>query len=160
MGTTTDARALTRTNFPVLIPQTTRWADNDMFGHMNNAVYFGLFDSAINGWMAAQTGRDPQESPEMPVVAESTCRFFREVGFPHPVSTGLRVANVGRSSVVYELGLFDDREPDGTVSAYGRWVHVYVDKASRSTVSVPDPVRDALEQLRVEDGGESAGAVS
>jgi acyl-CoA thioester hydrolase len=92
------ARALTLDDFPVQRSVTTRWSDNDMYGHLNNAVYYELFDTAVNGWLAAQSGIDAASTPELGVVAESGCTFHREIGFPEPVTVGLRVERLGRSS--------------------------------------------------------------
>ena len=87
---TASEKRLTGADFPVLIPVNTRWADNDMFGHLNNAVYYQLFDTAINGWLIEATGIDVLTAPFIAVVAESGCRFYREVGFPRPIIIGLR----------------------------------------------------------------------
>jgi acyl-CoA thioester hydrolase len=134
---------LTGRDFPVHWPVDTRWADNDMFGHLNNAVYYELFDTAINGWIKTHTGIDPVTMPELGVVAESGCRYFAELGFPDRLTVGLAVTRLGRSSVTYRLGVFrDEAEP---IAARGHWVHVYVDRGSRRPVPVPDPVRALLE---------------
>lgn len=140
-------RLLTGADFPVHVLATTRWADNDMFGHLNNAVYYQLFDTAINGWLVGSSGIDVLSAPYLGVVAESGCRFYREVGFPQPITIGLRVARLGRSSVTYELGIFDAKvsavsaEP---VAAVGHWVHVYIDRSSRRATSIPEQLRPAL----------------
>ncbi len=139
-------RALTREDFPVLYPITTRWSDNDMFGHLNNAVYYQLFDTAINGWLAEVTGDDPVTSRVIGVVAESRCVFFGEVGFPHPVTVGLRVARLGRTSVGYELGVFGEGEP--AIAAYGQWTHVYVDRDTRAPTDPPAMFRKAFQDAR------------
>ena len=106
LTTAPTRRTLTLDNFPVRWPATTRWADNDMFGHLNNAVYYELFDTAINGWLRGETGIDPVTSPTPGVVAESGCRYFAELQFPDPLIVGLAVTRLGRSSVTYQLGLF------------------------------------------------------
>ncbi len=117
------ARALTLDDFPVHRPVTTRWSDNDMYGHLNNAVYYELFDSAINGWQAEHATIDPMTDLTQGVVAESGCSFFAEVGFPSTLVVGLRVARLGQSSVTYELGLFVDpgRRGPPTMPASRRW---------------------------------------
>lgn len=130
--------------FPATKVYATRWADNDMYGHLNNAVYYQLFDTMINGWLAANAAVDPAEGEVVNVVAESGCRFFAEVGFPSDVTVGLRVARLGNSSVTYALGLFGE---DGACAAEGKWVHVYVDAETRRPTPVPVPVRQALEVL-------------
>ena len=138
-------------DFPVHWPVSTRWADNDMFGHLNNAVYYQLFDTAINGWIAAGAGVDPITMPELGVVAESGCRYLAELGFPDPLMVGLAVTRLGRSSVTYRLGVFragqDDHEDtaaDPPLAAVGHWVHVYVDRDSRRPVPIPAPIRALL----------------
>lgn len=142
-------------DYPVHRRVSTRWADNDMFGHLNNAVYLELFDTAINGWLAEATARGPLDQPARGVVAESSLRFLAEVGFPAPVSVGLAVERLGTKSVTYALALFvlpdgvaDGPVPDDAVlAATGRWVHVYVDPQTRATVPIPPEIRAALEAI-------------
>ncbi len=136
---------LTSRDFPVLWPVGTRWADNDMFGHLNNAVYYQLFDTAINAWINTSTGLDPLTTPALGIVAESGCRYFSELHFPQDLVVGLAVTRLGRSSVTYRLGTFrphDDRAQP--ITALGHWVHVYVDRDSRKPVQIPDAIRDLL----------------
>jgi acyl-CoA thioester hydrolase len=128
---------------------TTRWADDDVYGHMNNATYFELIDTAVNAHLLEATGTDIRRLPAIGVVAEVSCRFFSELGFPEPVETGLVVERVGSSSVVYRIGLF---QGDGDeASAEGRFVHVYVDNtaagAQRPVVPIPDELRPVVEAL-------------
>ena len=139
-----DERDLRPDDFPVLLSMTTRWSDNDVYGHLNNAVYYELFDSAINRWVGEATGLDPAGLPAMGVVAESGCRFLGEVRYPQDVRIGLAVARVGTSSVTYRLALFASQEAPAAV---GRWVHVYVDHDSRRPVPLPEALRSALEAL-------------
>jgi acyl-CoA thioester hydrolase len=142
------SRSLTVNDFAVVRRADTRWADNDMFGHLNNAVYYQLFDSAINAWVLEATRVKPRDLPARGVVAESSCKFFREVGFPDPITIGIRIEHLGRSSVIYELGLFSspaEGEQNLAVAALGRWVHVYVDPKSGTPVTIPEPVRALLE---------------
>ncbi|MFI2478560.1 acyl-CoA thioesterase [Nocardia xishanensis] len=145
-----DERSLTTTDFTVVLEMTTRWSDNDMYGHLNNAVYYELFDTAINKWIMQQTGFDATTSDTLGVVAETGCRYFQQVAFPNDVLVGLRVDRIGRSSVTYDLGLFeitDDSDIDqATIAARGRWVHVYVDQQSRRPTSIPPRIRALLEQ--------------
>ena len=141
-GDAPDPRSLTRDHFDHVARVTTRWADNDMYGHLNNAVHYELFDTAINAWVISASGVDVRTLRELGVVAESGCRFFSELEFPHPVDVGVRVERLGRSSVTYALGLFDSRSDD--IAALGHWVHVYVDRTTRSTVPIPEAVRAVL----------------
>ncbi|MCK0112042.1 acyl-CoA thioesterase [Ornithinimicrobium sp. F0845] len=138
-------------SFPVRAQVPTRWADNDMYGHLNNAVYYQLFDTVINGWLAERVGGSPADAQIQGVVAESSCRFLAEVGFPDPVIVGLRVERLGTSSVTYALGLFRD-ETEPVLAALGRWVHVYVDAKARRSVPIPPQIRAALTTLLATDG--------
>jgi acyl-CoA thioester hydrolase len=143
---TRSEESLTDADFPVHWPVTTRWTDNDMFGHLNNAVYYALFDTTINGWTAAHCATDPLTAPWMVVVAESGCRYFAELRFPDPLLVGLAVTRLGTSSVTYRLGLWRE---GGRVAAVGHWVHVFVDRTSRRPVPIPEVVRTLLETARV-----------
>ncbi|HTQ21162.1 thioesterase family protein [Mycobacterium sp.] len=137
---------LISSDFPVLWPVGTRWADNDMFGHLNNAVYYQLFDTAINAWINTSTGLDPITTPALGIVAESGCRYFSELHFPESLVVGLAVTRLGRSSVTYRLGVFRDAKNDEPqpITALGHWVHVYVDRDSRKAVPIPDAIRSLL----------------
>jgi acyl-CoA thioester hydrolase len=120
----------------------TRWADNDIYGHMNNVVHYALFDTAVNGWMLAGGFLDLRDGAQVGLVVETGCRYFAEMGFPDQVTAGLRVAHLGRSSVRWEIGLF--RNDDEVAAAEGFFVHVWVDRAARRPVPVPDALRAAL----------------
>jgi len=135
---------MTRNDFPVHWPVLTRWTDNDMFGHLNNAVYYELFDTAINAWINTSCGIDPLTVPWLGVVAESGCKYFAELTFPEPLTVGLAVARLGNTSVTYRLAIFGDAE---TEAAAGHWVHVYVDRESRRPVPIPGPIRSLLESI-------------
>jgi acyl-CoA thioester hydrolase len=140
---------LTSRDFPVLWPVLTRWADNDMFGHLNNAVYYQLFDTAINGWINTNIGVDPLTVSSLGIVAESGCRYFSELRFPERLVIGLAVTRLGRSSVTYRLGVFRAAEELAAdeaqaVTALGHWVHVYVDRTSRKPVPIPDAIHALL----------------
>jgi acyl-CoA thioester hydrolase len=137
---------LTSRDFPVHWPVLTRWADNDMFGHLNNAVYYQLFDTAINGWIQTNVTLDPVTTSAQGIVAESGCRYFSELHFPESLAVGVAVTRLGNSSVTYRLGVFrasDGDEPQ-TVAAVGHWVHVYVDKDTRRPTPIPDEIRALL----------------
>ena len=139
----------TRKEYRVWRQATTRWADDDVYGHMNNARYFELIDTAVNAHLAEATGVDIRQLPAVGVVAEVSCRYFREVGYPEPVDLGLVVDRIGTSSVVYRIGIFQGEGDEA--AAEGRFVHVYVDNADRAsgrrTTPVPPEIRAVLEPL-------------
>ncbi|MGN6575248.1 MAG: acyl-CoA thioesterase [Nocardioides sp.] len=144
-----DRSRPTRSDFVAWRQATTRWADDDVYGHMNNATYFELIDTAVNAQLLEVTGVDIRTLSAVGVVAEVSCRYFREIGFPEPVDLGLVVDRVGRSSVVYRVGLFQGSDDDA--AAEGRFVHVYVDNTrgagDRPVRPLPDVVRAAVEPL-------------
>lgn len=137
--------AVQRQDFKVLRPMQTRWIDNDHYGHVNNVAYYSYFDSAVNGYLMDATSSDTRELSAIGIVAETSCRFLKEISFPDLLHIGLRLAKLGNSSVVYELAVFrgNDTEP----SAIGRFVHVYVDEKNRRPVPIPPVIRAALEKL-------------
>ena len=144
---------LTSRDFPVHWPVPTRWADNDMFGHLNNAVYYQLFDTAINGWIQTNVDLDPVTTTARGIVAESGCRYFSELHFPERLVVGVAVTRLGRSSVTYRLGVFrapEEREEPAegdepqAIAAVGHWVHVYIDRTSRRPVPIPDVIGSLL----------------
>lgn len=138
-----------RDEYAVWRQATTRWADDDVYGHMNNARYYELFDTAVNAYLIESTGTNIRLLPAVGVVAETSCRYFREIGFPEPVDVGLVAEKVGTSSVVYRIGLFQG-ESD-LAAAEGRFVHVYVDNTqgagSRPVRPLPDEIRAVVEPL-------------
>jgi acyl-CoA thioester hydrolase len=127
--------------------QTTRWADIDVYGHMNNARYFELIDTVVNNQLEVATGVDIRQLPAIGVVAEVGCRYFAEIGYPAPVDVGVVAEKVGTSSVVYRVGLFQGDDP--LAKAEGRFVHVYVDNTdpARPVTPIPDQIRRAVEPL-------------
>ena len=137
----------TRADYVTWRQATTRWADDDVYGHLNNAVYFELIDTAVNGHLAETVGRDIRTLPTIGVVAEVSCRYFREVGYPEPIDLGLVVDRVGSSSVVYRIGVFQGEGDEA--AAEGRFVHVYVDNTdpARAVTPMPDVIRAAVEPL-------------
>jgi acyl-CoA thioester hydrolase len=131
-----------RAEFPVLRTITTRWMDNDHYGHVNNVVYYSYFDTAVNGYLIEASGCDVRELHAIGIVAETSCRFLRELSFPDTVHAGLAIERLGNSSVVYRIGLF--RNEETAPAAIGRFVHVYVDASTRRPVPVPPVIRAAL----------------
>lgn len=139
-----------RSDYAVWRQATTRWADDDAYGHMNNATYYELFDTAVNAHLFEASGINVRELPAIGVVAETSCRYFREIGFPAPVDMGLAVERVGTSSVIYRIGLFQDGSDEA--AAEGRFVHVYVDNAAgpgdRPVCPLPEEIRAVVTALQ------------
>lgn len=144
----------TRADFVDWSTATTRWSDDDVFGHLNNARYFDLIDTAVNAHLAEAMHADIRTLPAVGLVAEVSCRYFREMGYPRPIDLGLVVERLGTSSVIYRIGLFQggDGGPEEQAAAEGRFVHVYVDNTdpSRPVVPVPDDIRAAVAPLVLE----------
>ena len=133
--------------YPHVREITTRWKDNDVYGHVNNVEYYSYFDTVINAWLVAEGGLDIHRGPVIGLCAESHCEFRAALAFPDTVLAALRVGHLGRSSVRYEIGLF--REDDGEPAATGWFVHVFVDREARRAVTIPPQLRGALERLVV-----------
>jgi acyl-CoA thioester hydrolase len=124
----------------------TRWMDNDSYGHVNNVTYYSYFDTAVNEHLVRAGGHDVMRAAAIGIVVETACRFHASLAFPDVVDAGLVVAKLGTSSVSYGIGLF--RRGDDAPAATGRFVHVWVDRATRRPVPVPARIRAALEPLR------------
>jgi acyl-CoA thioester hydrolase len=144
------APRLSRGDFSLFRTIPTRWADNDVFGHVNNVIYYGWFDTAVNAWLIEGGFLDPVNSPVIGLVVETTCTYFESVAFPETVEIGLAVDRLGSSSVTYRLGIF--REGAGQAAAQGRFTHVYVERAAQKPVAIPAPLRAALEGLTSSGG--------
>nr|WP_297352233.1 thioesterase family protein [uncultured Caldimonas sp.] len=128
------------------LPITTRWMDNDVYGHVNNVIYYSYFDTVVNQYLIAEGALDIHASDVIGLVIETQCNYFAPLAFPQTVEAGLRVAHLGSSSVRYEVGLFAQGEPQ--TAARGHFVHVYVDRATRRPTVLPTPLVRALEKLR------------
>ncbi len=134
-----------RSTFPLLRPLTTRWSDNDIYGHMNNVVHYSLFDTAVNGWLIETGLLDLRGGTEIGLVVETGCRYHGELAFPEPVTAGLGISRLGRSSVRYEIALF--RGDDENAAADGFFVHVNVDRATRRPVAISPDRRAKFEEI-------------
>ena len=137
---------LPRSQFPRFQTLTTRWMDNDVYGHVNNVVHYSFFDTAVNRYLIEAGALDIHAGAVIGLVVQTQCHYFESIAFPQTVHAGLRVAHLGRSSVRYEVGLFADEAP--LAAAVGHFVHVSVDRASRRPVTGPDALRAALDPLR------------
>jgi acyl-CoA thioester hydrolase len=136
-----------RSDYPHAQPITTRWMDNDAYGHVNNVVYFAYFDTVVNTYLIERGALDIQKSPVIGLVVEVACQYMSPLTYPEEVTAGLRVAHLGNSSVRYEIALFG-RGGD-RAAAQGHFVHVYVDRETRRPVALPPALRSALEPLRI-----------
>jgi acyl-CoA thioester hydrolase len=136
---------ITRAEYPHFLAIPTRWTDNDVYGHVNNALYYEFFDTAINQYLIAEGGLDIGAGNVIGVAAESHCQFLKSLAFPEVVEVGLRVGKLGNSSVRYELAVFKRGEDEAAAAGY--FVHVFVDRATRRAVPMPAPLRVALERL-------------
>ena len=123
----------------------TRWADNDVYGHVNNVVYYSYFDTVVNQYLVEQGALNIEKSAVIGLVVETQCEYFSPITFPDVVHAGLRVAKLGNSSVRYEIGLF--RNEESAASAQGHFVHVYVNRNSRRSIAIPADMRAALEKI-------------
>jgi acyl-CoA thioester hydrolase len=128
-------------------PIPTRWMDNDVYGHVNNVVYYSYFDTVVNQYLVQQGALDIENSQVVGLVVETGCQYFAPIAFPDLVTAGLRVAKLGNSSVRYEIGIFRNAEP--TASAQGFFIHVYVDRTTRHPAPLPAALRRAVEKILV-----------
>ena len=143
----TRAQPQQRGAYPVLRQISTRWSDNDVYGHVNNVVYYSWFDTAVNAYLIEQGALDIHGGQTIGLVIETQCNYFAPLAFPQTVEAGIRVAHIGSSSVRYEVGLFAAGETRS--AAAGHFVHVYVDRETRRPVPLPPALREALQPLRV-----------
>ncbi|AMM25816.1 acyl-CoA thioesterase [Variovorax sp. PAMC 28711] len=123
----------------------TRWADNDMYGHVNNVVYYGWFDTVVNALLIERGALDIHSGSTIGFVVETQCNYFAPLAFPQTVEAAIRVAEAGNSSVRYEIGLF--AQGSETAAAQGHFVHVYVDRATHRPVRLPDALRRVVDEL-------------
>ncbi len=140
-------KPLTRNNFRIFRDIATRWSDNDVYGHVNNVVYYSWFDTVVNATLIERGALDIALGDVIGLVVETQCNYFAPLTFPQTVAAGVRVAHLGRSSVRYEIGLFAHGADQA--AAQGHFVHVYVDRSSRRPVSeLPIKLRNLLESMK------------
>jgi acyl-CoA thioester hydrolase len=140
-----DKPQIARSEYPHLTALPTRWMDNDVYGHINNALYYGFFDTAINKYLIEEGGLDIANGAVMAFAAESQCQYLAALAFPDLIEVGLRVGKLGNSSVRYELAIF--KQAETFAAAAGYFVHVFVDRETRRPVPMPGRIRAALERL-------------
>ena len=134
-----------RADYAQFKQMTTRWRDNDMYGHMNNVVFYEYVDMAVNAWLIENADLDIPNGKIVGLVVETSCTFHGPLGFPEPLDVGLRVSKIGNSSVTFEIGMFGANDAEDAAEA--RFTHVYVNAKTRRPVPVPEGLRAALEQL-------------
>jgi acyl-CoA thioester hydrolase len=134
----------TRSQYRVFRTITTRWMDNDVYGHLNNVVHYSLFDTAVSGWLLEEGLIHPHRGDQIGLVVETGCRYFAELSFPDVITAGIRVSKLGTSSVRYEVGLFGN--DNATAAAEGFFVYVYVDRTQRRPQPLHERLRNTLEQ--------------
>jgi acyl-CoA thioester hydrolase len=136
-----------KSSYPHLVPLSTRWSDNDAYGHLNNVIYYSLFDTAVNRHLLDQGVLDIASSPIVGFVVETRCTYFASLAYPDAIEVGLKVVKLGRTSVTYEVAIF--RATDDQAAAVGLFTHVYVDRASNRPAPIPEEVRALLATLAV-----------
>lgn len=141
----TDSQSVTRDEFPHFLSIPTRWMDNDVYGHVNNALYYAFFDTVINEYLINVGGLDIHTGVVIGLAIETQCRFYQSIAFPDVIDAGLRVVHLGNSSVRYEVGLFKCDQADP--AAFGYFVHVFVDRETRRPTPIPNGIRAALEKI-------------
>ena len=135
----------TASAYRYFVPLTTRWMDNDVYGHVNNVVYYSYFDTAANHFLIREGGLDVLGSPAIAVVVESTCHYHEALAYPEALRAGVRVDKLGQRSVTYGIGIF--RAAEDRAAAHGSFVHVFVDRQTRRPVLVPKDIRAALARI-------------
>jgi acyl-CoA thioester hydrolase len=138
-------RTESRSDYPHFLAMPTRWMDNDIYGHVNNVIYYSFFDTLINQYLIRAGGLDIHDGPVIGLAVETMCRFKRELTYPETVEGGLRVGKLGNTSVRYEIGLFSAGHDEP--AATGHFVHVFVERATRKKAPIPATIRAALEKL-------------
>lgn len=134
-------------DYPHVRPVQTRWEDNDIYGHVNNVTYYSYFDSVANEYLITEGGLDIHTAPVIGLVVESGCAYHAPVAYPQGLRAGLRVDRLGNRAVTYGIGIFTDDEDEAV--ANGHFVHVFVDRETRTAVPIPEPIRTALARLEV-----------
>ncbi|OTB06934.1 hypothetical protein M426DRAFT_54186 [Hypoxylon sp. CI-4A] len=150
MASTKNLKSRSRKDYPFLLEYRTRWSDNDMYDHMNNSVYNFLFDSVINSYLIDHCGLHPPTSAQHPLMAQTHCAYFSPISYPKVAELCLRVNKLGKSSVVYEIALFEKNVEQ--VKAAGEFVHVFVDRATQrpNANGMNTQLRQGLEKLLVQ----------
>ena len=126
---------------------TTRWADNDIYGHINNVVYYSYFDTVANQYLIEFADFNPISAPVIGVIVHSNCNYIKPIAYPDKIEAGLTVKKLGRSSVTYGIGIF--RQGESAACAYGEFVHVFVNRKDSLPISIPTKIRESLQKIRI-----------
>ena len=137
----------TRASYKYFLTIPTRWMDNDVYGHVNNVVYYSYFDTVVNDYLIRHGGLDYRDGAIIGFVIETMCQYKKSLAFPESVDVGLRVAKIGNSSVRFEIGIF--KWGDDELAAFGHFVHVFVERTAQKAVAIPERIRGALETILV-----------
>jgi len=143
-----DSTIPSRADYKVFYPISTRWSDNDIYGHVNNVVYYSYFDTAANRYLIEEGGLDINDGSIVGFVVSSGCEYHAPISYPEPVEAGLRVDRLGNSSVQYGIGIFKTGVEEAV--AHGHFVHVFVDRSSNKSVSIPGRMRDVLSCILIQ----------
>lgn len=138
-----------REQFKFFLDIQTRWADNDIYGHVNNVTYYSYFDTAANSLLIQKTGFDIHHSDVIGLVVDSACNFLQELSFPEIIEVGVAIGKIGNSSLRYELAIFKQGQPQA--AAQGHFVHVFVDRMNRKSTAIPENMRDVLTEYLLTD---------
>lgn len=144
-----ESEPVNRNNYKYFNPINTRWMDNDIYGHVNNVIYYSYFDSTVNKYLIDHAGLRIQDSSIIGYVVNSNCNYLSGISYPDEIEVGMRVNKIGNSSVTYGLGIF--KKGKKKVCAYGEFIHVFVNRKDSKSVSIPLNIRKALEQLLIND---------
>jgi acyl-CoA thioester hydrolase len=132
-------------SYPYVTSITTRWMDNDIYGHINNVAYYSFFDTAANRFLIERGGLDAEHASVIGLVVESKCQYHAALAYPEPVRAGVRVERLGHRAVTYGIAIFG--QADDRAAAHGHFVHVFVDRKTRTPVAIPEPLRAALASI-------------
>ncbi len=140
-----DGKPIHRNDYKCFYPITTRWTDNDVYGHVNNVTYYSYFDTVINLYLIEQAGLDIYNAPVVGYAVHSNCNYLSGIAYPDEIVAGLRVNKIGNKSVTYGVGIF--KKGGDKVCAYGEFIHAFVNRVENKSVPIPEAVRAALEKL-------------
>ncbi len=143
----TEKKLLNRSDYKKFYSVTSRWMDNDIYGHINNVAYYSYFDTAVNQYLIENASLKIKSSPVVGFVVHSNCNYLSSISHPESIEVGILVKKIGNSSVTYGIGVF--KEVENEVSAYGEFVHVFVDRSKNKSVSIPKKILESLKKILI-----------